>query len=806
VSDRPVRLDRLTAGDLPVVVGDFRLVVPLGERGEGRVFRAEGPGGVTEITALWPSLLAAPEANERVAAELARATALRAPGVVAVQQVGEQRRGLWFASAPHTGVTLAELVGGEVAASPPQVLEAMAQVLDTLEQAHGLAGGAVLHAGLTPERILVGTGGRVVLRGFGLGGLPLTTGGGGGSTPGDWASPEQVGRRALVPASDLFAVGAIVYFGLTGKLPFRASPGAKPSERVGEIVRVLARGDLFRRVERLALGLGTTLQGFLAVDPGSRYASAGQAAEALRAVAGRMPRAESLATLVSRVLVDHAQTVAAPEGRWPTSRDLRPLDSLVPRELRGEETADTDADFLLPSQRLARQKAREAEELTTEPGRGRVDVPLVSRDSKRTHVVSRDAIPAADEATVAGPGPAPRVGAASLGAPRPAPVPAPRVGAASTGAPRPPSVPVPQREPVPAPRVGAASTGAPRPAPVPVPRREPVPAPRIQAGPPQPPAEPPPMPAVGPPRGVPPGWTPPGARSMPGSQSMPAMPPAMPGRPGAQSMPAMPPAMPGRPGAQSMPAAPGMPAAPPGPAFRQADEGDEEEGGSSLLLVVALVVIILGLLGVLALNMDALTGGPAPEVAGLDAGDAPVPEATPPAPETPPSSAGGAPAELDPEPENEAGTAAGGAGAGLDDGDPGGEITDAAPPEAEPSTPAAARPAPVARPPKPKAPTGPVTLSIRHRPLKRGEAGSSDLVSVRLDVPGATVLVHHGPPGGPYRELPLREKSGGRYEEWLNFPDQKGSTLTYWITATHPAAPRSASSGSAGAPHTLALE
>ena len=104
-------------------------------------------------------------------------------------------------------------------------------------------------------------------------------------------------------------------------------------------------------------------------------------------------------------------------------------------------------------------------------------------------------------------------------------------------------------------------------------------------------------------------------------------------------------------------------------------------------------------------------------------------------------------------------------------------------------------------------PDGPVTLTVSHRPLSKGQAGSSGLISARVQGPaGIQVVLHYGPSGGPHSQLSLRAKSGGRFEEWLNFPPSPGASLEYWLVATHPAAPSSAASGSAGNPHRLVLE
>lgn len=91
-------------------------------------------------------------------------------------------------------------------------------------------------------------------------------------------------------------------------------------------------------------------------------------------------------------------------------------------------------------------------------------------------------------------------------------------------------------------------------------------------------------------------------------------------------------------------------------------------------------------------------------------------------------------------------------------------------------------------------------LSVEHKPLAKGRAGSSDLVAVRVPgVDDAQVLVHFGPSGGPFHTQPLKSKGGGRYEGWMRFDIDAGGELHYWVTAEHSGL-AAAAAGSEGAP------
>ena len=103
------------------------------------------------------------------------------------------------------------------------------QVLDAVSHAHGRM---ILHRDLKPSNVLVTAHGVVKLLDFGsapLHGATLTF---------DYAAPEQVLRTELTTATDVYALGVMLYVLLTGKHP-TAGDGSTPFERL----RALAERD-----------------------------------------------------------------------------------------------------------------------------------------------------------------------------------------------------------------------------------------------------------------------------------------------------------------------------------------------------------------------------------------------------------------------------------------------------------------------------------------------------------------------------------------------------------------------------------
>ena len=88
-----------------------------------------------------------------------------------------------------------------------------------LEFAHAQAGGAVIHADISPSNLLLTTSGEVRVADFGI---ARREGNGAGIVEGKWAymAPEQARGEPLTPRSDVFALGVVLYELITGQHPF----------------------------------------------------------------------------------------------------------------------------------------------------------------------------------------------------------------------------------------------------------------------------------------------------------------------------------------------------------------------------------------------------------------------------------------------------------------------------------------------------------------------------------------------------------------------------------------------------------
>ncbi|QSQ23442.1 protein kinase [Pyxidicoccus parkwayensis] len=176
--------------------------------------------------------------------------------------------------APHgAGVVLSE-----VAALPPEVASrlraALVQLVRGLQALHR---SGLVHRDIKPANVLVAPDGRVVIVDFGLAtellSGPLSRGGSSAAGTLPYMAPEQLQGGPLTPASDLYAVGLVLYEALTGFRPFRDETAYFLT---GDTELLLQR----RRAEpppdprRLAPGIPDDLaevaMGLLSLAPGAR--------------------------------------------------------------------------------------------------------------------------------------------------------------------------------------------------------------------------------------------------------------------------------------------------------------------------------------------------------------------------------------------------------------------------------------------------------------------------------------------------------------------------------------------------------
>ncbi len=211
---------------LPTTVGDYELIAELGRGGMGVVFRARqiSLGRDVAVKMILRGRLASESDTERFMAEASATAKLEHANIVPVYEVGDVDGRPYFSMQLVDGPTLADMV-----VDGPLPQREAAEIVAAVARAIGFAHRhGVLHRDLKPSNIMIDEDGTPMVTDFGLAkqitdGDELTRSGMLLGTPA-YMSPEQAGgRRGLVgPASDVYSLGCVLYFALTGRPPFVA--------------------------------------------------------------------------------------------------------------------------------------------------------------------------------------------------------------------------------------------------------------------------------------------------------------------------------------------------------------------------------------------------------------------------------------------------------------------------------------------------------------------------------------------------------------------------------------------------------
>ena len=236
--------DATTAGlpaDLPFLFnpgeqfGPYLIVRPLGKGGMGQVYEAEEiESGRRVAMKVLSRGIGDEEERERFLSEGRVAASLSHPNTVYVFGTSEVHGLPVIAMELAPAGTLKDLVVDGKPMTPAAAVDAILQVIAGLEAAGTLG---ILHRDVKPSNCFVDRDGRVLVGDFGLSiatlghiaGPAVTSIAG---TPG-FASPEQLRGEALDVRSDIYAVGATLYYLLTGRPPFEDPDITRLITRIG---------------------------------------------------------------------------------------------------------------------------------------------------------------------------------------------------------------------------------------------------------------------------------------------------------------------------------------------------------------------------------------------------------------------------------------------------------------------------------------------------------------------------------------------------------------------------------------------
>lgn len=273
----------LTPSQMPHSLGRFgryEIMEILGRGGMGIVMRGYDPAldRHSAIKVLAPELAASAAARGRFSREAKSAAAVVHEHVVPIQTV-DQENGLPYLVMPVLeGKSLEQRVRQQGILTATESLRIGRQIALGLAAAHAQG---LVHRDVKPANILLHNGvERVVITDFGLAraidDASLTQSGTIVGTP-QYMSPEQAKGEHVDARGDLFSLGSVLYFMLSGHSPFRAETTMGVLHRiVNDTPRPLQQtnADVPPWLEQIIARL-------LAKDPADRYATAAEVAELL---------------------------------------------------------------------------------------------------------------------------------------------------------------------------------------------------------------------------------------------------------------------------------------------------------------------------------------------------------------------------------------------------------------------------------------------------------------------------------------------------------------------------------------------
>jgi tRNA A-37 threonylcarbamoyl transferase component Bud32 len=224
-------------------LGRYRIIEELGRGAMGVVYMAHDPN-VDRLVALkvmrpdlsWVGDEYAEEFRERFRREAHAAGRLIHPNIVVVYDADQAEDKSFIVMEYLEGITLDKVVEKEGALIPRRAVKIVRQVCGALDYAHSEG---IIHRDIKPANIMLLGNDYVKVTDFGLVkpkySPRITEPGRQMGTPA-FMSPEQVRGQEVDHRSDIFSVGAVAYYALTGKLPF-------PGDQITSVMRRVVEED-----------------------------------------------------------------------------------------------------------------------------------------------------------------------------------------------------------------------------------------------------------------------------------------------------------------------------------------------------------------------------------------------------------------------------------------------------------------------------------------------------------------------------------------------------------------------------------
>lgn len=261
--------------------GDFELIEEIARGGMGIVFKARqrSLNRIVAVKMIRAGVLASELDIARFLAEAKAAAGLQHPNIIAIHEVGEHEERHYFSMDYVEGRNLSHCVREHPWAAP-RAARCLEIVADAVHYAHQRG---ILHRDLKPSNVILDDTDLPHLTDFGLAtrieeSSVLTLSGVILGTP-SYMAPEQTGGRAaeIGPATDVYALGGLLYETLTSRPPFQAETPLETIKLARDADPVPPR----RLNPNVPPDLETICLKCLEKEPHRRYPTAGALAEDL---------------------------------------------------------------------------------------------------------------------------------------------------------------------------------------------------------------------------------------------------------------------------------------------------------------------------------------------------------------------------------------------------------------------------------------------------------------------------------------------------------------------------------------------
>jgi DNA-binding beta-propeller fold protein YncE len=297
------------------VLGGCRIEAVVGRGGMGIVYRARQLDLDRDVAVkvIAPELVEDPDSRKRFLTEARAAGAVEHPNVIPVHGAGVADGRAYLVMRYVDGDDLRTVVRRDGAVPPERAAWVVLQLGEALDAIHEAG---YVHRDVKPQNVMIDADGHVYLSDFGLAKQAMASAGPTTSEQWvgtlDYVAPEQIRGERVDARADVYALGGVLYYMLTARVPFeRESDHAKLwAHLVDEPPRPSAvRPDL-------PAGLDAVVARALAKDPARRQRSAGDLGRAARAAAAGERETAPERTVASGAAAPGASATTTPS---PTS-------------------------------------------------------------------------------------------------------------------------------------------------------------------------------------------------------------------------------------------------------------------------------------------------------------------------------------------------------------------------------------------------------------------------------------------------------------------------------------------------------